>query len=81
MFGAVNGGRVPAFARVDARITRYMQLPKAFLVLYPEMLNLTDRRNVTNYTYDSSYTDRIPVEAFFAHRSFVLGFDLQATKK
>jgi vitamin B12 transporter len=81
VFGDVNGARLPELVRLDARITRYVRMPRAFAVFYVEMLNLLDRRNVISYTYDASYTEQIPVHSFYAHRTFVLGVDLRSIGK
>jgi hypothetical protein len=64
---------LPAYARFDARLTRLVPARKGTYVFYLEGLNLLDRRNIMAYTYDASYTRRVPIESFFAHRTLVLG--------
>jgi vitamin B12 transporter len=75
--GAVHGERIPDYRRLDARVTRYVSGGERRLaVIYLEMLNLLDRRNVMSYTY-STGGDRVPVNSVFARRTFVLGVELQ----
>jgi hypothetical protein len=58
-------------------VTRYLFGRGRSAVAYLEMLNLLDRRNVMSYTYGDDFTTPVPVNAFFAHRTFVLGVELQ----
>jgi hypothetical protein len=60
---------------LDARVTRYL-FGDGMALVYLEMLNLLDRRNVMSYTY-STGARRVPVNSVFAHRTFVLGVELQ----
>jgi vitamin B12 transporter len=75
-YGAVHDQRLPGYRRLDARVTRYLLGDGTVALVYVEMLNLLDRRNVVSYTYSVS-SGRVPVNAVFAHRTFVLGFELQ----
>jgi vitamin B12 transporter len=75
--GPIHGERLPDHRRLDARVTRYFFGPDRSAVAYVEMLNLLDRRNVIRYTYGNDFSTRVPVDAFFAHRTFVLGVELQ----
>lgn len=75
--GAVHSERLPEYRRFDARMTRYFLAPQRTALIYLEMLNLLDRRNVMNYTYDDAGAQRVPIHTVFAHRTFVLGFELQ----
>jgi vitamin B12 transporter len=75
-YGAVHSERLPEYQRLDGRITRYMFSDGRGALLYLEMLNLLDRRNVTGYTY-SDEAERVPINSVFAHRTFVLGIELQ----
>jgi vitamin B12 transporter len=77
LYGELHADRLPDHARLDARLTRYLFARGRTGVLYLEMLNLLDRRNVMSYTWGEDFTTRVPVNAFFAHRTFVLGVELQ----
>jgi hypothetical protein len=76
-YGAANGARVPDYFRVDARLTRMVNLRGQFLVGYLEVLNLLGRRNTMGYTYDATWRERTPVESFFSRRVAVLGAEIQ----
>lgn len=76
-YGTVHGERLPAHQRLDGRLTRYFfGQGRQMALLYLEMLNLLDRRNVMSYTYSADQA-RIPVHSVFAHRTFVLGLEVQ----
>jgi vitamin B12 transporter len=77
LYGEVHGERLPDHRRLDARVTRYLFGQGRSMVAYAEMLNLLDRRNVMSYTYGDDFTTRVPINAFFAHRTVVLGVELQ----
>lgn len=72
-YGRVHSQRLPTYTRFDSRLTRLVPTAKGTYVFYIEGLNLLDRRNVMAYTYDASYTRRVPIESFFAHRTLVFG--------
>jgi vitamin B12 transporter len=75
--GSVHGERMPDYHRLDARLTRYFfESGSRNAVVYLEMLNLLDRRNVQGYTWGSD-ARRVPINSVFAHRTFVLGVELQ----
>jgi vitamin B12 transporter len=76
VYGAIHSERLPDYQRLDARVTRYLMGPQRTALVYLEMLNLLDRRNVMSYSYGSN-SQRVPVHSVFAHRTFVLGFELQ----
>jgi vitamin B12 transporter len=77
-YGAVHSERLPDYQRLDARVTRYFFGDGGSMALmYVEMLNLLDRRNVMSYTYGAAGTERVPINGVFAHRVFVLGVELQ----
>ena len=73
VYGAIHAERMPTYARFDTRLTRLMPTRRGNYVFYIEGLNLLDRRNVMAYTYDASYTQRVPIESFFANRTLVFG--------
>jgi hypothetical protein len=72
-YGATHSSRLPDYARLDTRLTRLVPRTNGLFVFYIEGLNLLDRRNVMAYTYDSSYSRRIPIDSFFASRTLVFG--------
>lgn len=73
VYGDTHSDRMPVYARFDSRLTRILPTSNGTWVFYIEGLNLLDRRNVMAYTYDETYSRRVPVESFFAHRTLVLG--------
>ncbi|HEX2190898.1 MAG TPA: TonB-dependent receptor [Longimicrobiaceae bacterium] len=73
VYGAVHSERLPAYVRLDGRVTRYVTLPGGSGVVYLEMLNLLDRENFAAYTYDAAYRERRGVPSFFSQRTLVLG--------
>jgi hypothetical protein len=76
--GAIHSERMPDYQRLDARVTRYFfGEGQRMGLVYLEMLNLLDRRNVMSYTYSAGSAERVPVNSVFAHRTFVLGVELQ----
>lgn len=77
VYDAPHGGRLPAYTRLDARLTRLLPLGGKLLVVYLEGLNLLDRRNVMAYTYDAAFRERRPVDSFFSRRTLVLGGEVQ----
>jgi vitamin B12 transporter len=75
--GGLHSDRLPAYTRLDARLTRYRFGTRPTGVFYLEMLNLLDRRNVQAYTWSADDGRRVPINSVFAHRTFVLGVELQ----
>jgi hypothetical protein len=55
---------------------RYVRLPSVLVTAFAEVLNVTNRPNVTTFTYDPTYTSREPVRPFFAKRTIVIGAEL-----
>jgi hypothetical protein len=76
VYGATMGERLPAYARLDARVMRYVRLPGYMLSTFLEVLNVTDRRNVSTYTYDPTYTSREAVHTFFSSRTIIAGVEV-----
>ena len=74
-YGPVLSARYPDYRRLDARLTRHIDLDGHSVVVYLEGLNVLDRRNVMGYTYDDAYRNPEPVESFFAERTLVLGVE------
>jgi hypothetical protein len=76
VYGTLMSDRLPAYARIDGRLMRYIPMRAALLTTYLEVLNVTNRPNVATFTYDPSYTSREAVHTFFARRTLVIGGEL-----
>lgn len=76
VYGAFMTERLPAYSRLDARLMRYWRLPGVLMTNFLEVLNATDRANVSTFTYDSTYTSRQAVHTFFSRRTLVMGAEL-----
>jgi vitamin B12 transporter len=76
VFGPIHGDRLPRYARLDGRLTRYIFAPAGTAVLYVEMINLLGRRNLMGYTHEAESAQRVDVPSFFARRSFVAGVEV-----
>jgi tetratricopeptide (TPR) repeat protein len=77
IYGEPNTVRMPRYARLDARITRFFSLRKGYLVTYVEMLNLLGRRNAAAIVYDERWENPRPVSDVFDQPTFVTGVELQ----
>ncbi|MEO6529261.1 MAG: porin family protein [Gemmatimonadaceae bacterium] len=77
IYGSVMSDRLPAYGRVDARLMRFIRLPRGLLSTYVEALNVTNRHNVASMAYDATYESRRPVRSFFATRTIVAGAEFQ----
>ena len=75
-YGDLMSERLPSYARLDARVMRYIRTPAFLVTTFAEVLNVTNRANVTAFTYDPAYTSRQPVHTFFANRTIVIGAEL-----
>lgn len=76
VYGSIHGSRMPNYARLDGRVSRYLPMRAGVGVVYLEMLNLLDRQNVAGYTYGAGYADRRAVHSHFSSRTLVLGLGL-----
>jgi hypothetical protein len=76
IYGTLMSERLPSYGRLDARVMRYLRTPSFLLTTFVEVLNVTNRANVSTFAYDQTYTSREPVHTFFAKRTFVLGGEL-----
>ena len=76
-YGALMSERLSAYGRLDARVMRFVRLPRGLLSTYVEALNVTARRNVAAMSYDADYERRVPVHTFFATRTIVVGAEWQ----
>jgi hypothetical protein len=77
IYGDVTSERLPAYARIDARVMRFIQAPGFLLTSFVEVINLTGRANTASVTYDASYTTRRSMHSFFASRTIVAGAEIQ----
>ena len=75
-YGPVLSARYPDYRRLDARLTRLVDVNGRPVIIYLEGLNVLDRRNVMGYTYDDAYRNPEPIESFFADRTLVLGVEV-----
>jgi len=59
IFGVHNGIRLPAFWQLDARVDRSFELSHTTrLLVYVELLNVTDHSNAEEYSYSPDYSRR-----------------------
>ncbi len=77
VYGEPMGARLPTYARADLRVMRFIRTPRALVTTFAEVLNLGNRRNVAALAYDADYASSRPVHSFFAHRTVVLGAEVQ----
>ncbi len=77
VLGAIHGERLPAYARMDARLTHLGSLGGRGTVTYVELLNYLGRRNVMGYSYDEGYARRLPIDSFFARPVVMVGMEVQ----
>lgn len=77
VYGAQNSERYPDYHRLDVRLSRYEQFFDGnFTVIYCEMMNILDIRNIFGYSYNSDYTKREKVNSYFGRRTIVLGVEM-----
>jgi hypothetical protein len=76
VYGVLMSERLPAYSRIDARVMRYIRFPGVLVTSFLEVLNTTDRANVSAFTYDPTYTSREAVHTFFSRRTLVMGAEL-----
>jgi tetratricopeptide (TPR) repeat protein len=80
VYSGVHDERLPRYARLDGRVTRYVPLRGGMAIAYVEMLNLLDRENVLGYSYDATYGQRLPITSFYRSRTAVVGVELQRNR-
>lgn len=73
VYGTLMSERLPAYARLDARVMRYFRYSSVLVTSFVEVLNVTGRANVSTWTYDPTYTSRDAVYSFFSRRTLVAG--------
>jgi len=83
VFAEDNSGNLPAYHRLDLRITKLFSMPKALglpasgvCVAYCEGLNVLGLENVLDYTYSADYSERRAEDSYFSRRMLVAGFGL-----
>jgi hypothetical protein len=76
VYGDIHGARMPGYARLDGRLSRYLPMRAGIGIVYLETLNLLDRQNVSGYTYGTGYAERRAVHSHFSGRTLVLGLGL-----
>jgi hypothetical protein len=73
VYGELMSERLPSYARLDARVMRYVRARSFLLTTFAEILNVTGRRNVASFAYDAGYERREPMHSFFSKRTMVIG--------
>ncbi len=78
-----RSARMPAYNRLDIRLTRLFTLPAAWglplsapCAAYVEGLNVLDVRNVLEFVYNSDYSLRYSSDSYFSRRMLVAGCSL-----
>ena len=52
-YGPLNAERLPAYARMDTRISRYFSLGRGRLSVFLDIFNAFDRRNAESLDYEA----------------------------
>ena len=78
-----NSGLMPAYNRLDVRLTRLFSMPAGLgfpasgvCVAYCEALNVLGIANELDYTYNFDYSQRSPESSYFDRRMLVFGVGL-----
>lgn len=77
VYGAPMSKRMSSYARLDARVMRFVRRPKFLLSTFVEVINLLNRPNASGLTYDATYRSSSPMLSFFATRTIVGGGEFQ----
>jgi tetratricopeptide (TPR) repeat protein len=77
VYGEAHSRRLPDYARLDARLTRFQSLGGRMAVFYLEVLNVLDRDNAATVVYDSDWKNPRTLGSIFADRTLVAGVELQ----
>jgi hypothetical protein len=77
VYGSVTSERLPAYARLDMRVMHFARTPSYLLTSFLEVINATDRANVSSVTYDATFRNRVAMHSFFATRTLVAGAEVQ----
>jgi hypothetical protein len=82
-FAEDNSGRLPAYHRLDARVTHLFSMPRGLglpassvCVAFCEGLNVLGLRNVLDYTYSADYSQKKAQDSYFSRRMLVAGVAL-----
>lgn len=63
-FGEHNAIRIPAFAQLDARLAKHIELRGTTLGMFIEVLNVWNRRNAEEFVYAADYSRRGTIAGF-----------------
>ena len=81
VFGENHSALLPAYHRLDLRVTRLLTPPRALglrpgspCVAYIEGLNVLGIRNLLSYEWNEDFSQRIARDSYFARRMLVAGF-------
>lgn len=77
LYGPVHSDRLPAYFRLDGRLSRLGRPRGGVAAIYVEGLNVLNRGNVWGYSYDADYRTPRPILTFFGHRTLVIGIEAQ----
>lgn len=77
VWSAPLSARLPAYARLDLRLTETVATRAGLLLAYVEGVNVLNRANTSSYTYDATYRTRHAVHSFFAARTLIVGVEFQ----
>lgn len=73
-YGRKFSDRLPAYRRLDMRLSRLMPFgSRTLLVAYLEVLNVFGTDNVLSYSYSDDFLERNEIESYFSNRTAVLG--------
>ncbi len=80
VFGENSSAWLPAYHRLDLRLTRLFTLPGGFglkpsnvCAFYVEGMNVLGIENLLEYNYTSDYSQKIPRDSYFSRRLLVAG--------
>lgn len=74
--GRSYSDRLPAYGRMDFRLTKIFPFQGLRCVAFAEVMNLLDRHNVSGYSYSPDFSQRRREESYFSRRILVAGFSL-----
>lgn len=62
LYGDLNSERLPAYHRLDLRVSAEVWARMQKVSFYVDILNVYNRKNISGYEYNADYTSRTPVE-------------------
>ncbi|MBL0312406.1 MAG: TonB-dependent receptor [Holophagaceae bacterium] len=74
--GKIYSDRLPAYGRMDLRLSRLFPFHGLRCVAFAEVMNLLNRHNVSSYSYNPDYSQRRQEESYFSRRILVAGLSL-----